>query len=687
MTAVAEQAVRSELVTRALLRLVDLPGGPGRLALITLDNGLDPRRPSTFGPGGLAALDAAITEAVAADVVAVGITGKPWVFCAGADLTGVGAVRTREQAYATARTGHDVLRRLGELDVPSFAFVNGVAVGGGLEAALHCTYRTVATTAAPIALPEVGLGLVPGWGGAHLLPQLVGIDAAVTVAVENALGGRTLTGRQAHALGIADAVFEPADFLERSLDWAARVLRGEIVVQRPEIDRDPDPWAVAIDRGRALAEAKLHGAAPAAGRALDLLAGARTSTRDEGFAAEDDALADLIVSDQTRAALYAFHLTQSRAKRPVGAPDASLAHPVRRAGVLGAGLMASQLALLLARRLQVPVVMTDLDEDRVTAGLAWVRGEVEGLRAKGRVSSDGAARLLASVTGSVGPAGLAGADLVVEAVYERMEVKHEALRLLEQVVSADCTIATNTSSLSLTDMAAVLEHPERFVGMHFFNPVSRMPLLEVVRGEATDDAALATAFAVGAALRKSCVLVQDAPAFVVNRLLTRLFVEVMRAVDEGTALADADRALEPLGLPMSPFTLLALVGPVVQLHVNASLEAAFAERFPVSDNLRRLVDAGGIPLDQEHALVQGDRPVAPADLLRRVEDALADEARRLLDEGVVAAAQDVDTCLLLGAGWPAHLGGLLPHLDRSGAAERVTGRRFLPRGLADAPRT
>ena len=354
-------------------------------------------------------------------------------------------------------------------------------------------------------------------------------------------------------------------------------------------------------------------------------------------------------------------------------------------GIVGAGLMAAQLALLAARRLRVPVAMSDVDEERVARGLAWVRAEVEGLRAKGRVSPDGAARLISSVTGSVGPAGLAAADLVIEAVSEELAVKHAALRRLEDVVGEDCIIATNTSSLSVAAMAAELKRPERFLGMHFFNPVSRMPLLEVVRSGSTDDAALATAFAVGAALRKSCVLVADAPAFVVNRLLTRLVVEIMAAVDEGTPLDDADRAVEPLGLPMSPFTLLALVGPAVQLHVNESLQAAFPDRFPVSGNLRRITEAGVSPLDAADLVQAGDRPSDPDTLLRRIEDALADEARRLLDEAVVAAPQDIDTCMLLGAGWPAHLGGLLPWLDRSGAAERVTGRRFLPRGLADAP--
>ena len=261
-------------------------------------------------------------------------------------------------------------------------------------------------------------------------------------------------------------------------------------------------------------------------------------------------------------------------------------------------------------------------------------------------------------------------------------------------MSPTCVLATNTSSLSISEMASRLEHPERVVGFHFFNPVAVLPLLEVVRAEKTDDATLATAFAVGKALRKSCVLVSDAPAFVVNRLLTRFLGEVTAAVDEGTPVEVADQALEPLGLPMSPFTLLALVGPAVALHVGETLHAAYPDRFGVSENLGRLVAAGkpgvltwgpsGKPeVDPEVAelFTVGDSPSTAEQVRDRAVAALAEETRLMLDEGVVAEAQDVDLCMLLGAGWPFHLGGITPYLDRTGVSEKVTGQRFLaPRG-------
>jgi 3-hydroxyacyl-CoA dehydrogenase/enoyl-CoA hydratase/carnithine racemase len=718
-----------EVVTRALLRYVEVPGLSGELALITLDNGKDHTRPATFGPGGLSSLDAALDEVQARvpRVAAIAVTGAQFVFAVGADLSGVPRIADRATAMQIGRLGHRVFRRLRDATVPTFAFVNGAALGGGLELALHCHYRTLSTAVTALGLPECFLGLVPGWGGTQLLPNLIGADGAVTVVLENPLdNNRMLAAPRAAALGIADVLLDGADFVAESLRWAARVVLGEQAVHRREVDRG-QAWDEALARGRALADAKVHGAAPAPYRALDLLALARTASLDSrsldsrsadsrsadsrsadsrsadsrsldsGFAAEDEALADLVMTEELRSGLYAFDLVQKRAKRPAGAPDRALARPVTKVGVVGAGLMASQLGLLLARRLQVPVVLTDLDQDRVDRGLAYVHGEIDTLVRKKRVTPDGANRLRGLVTGSLSKEAFADADLVIEAVFEDQAVKQKVFAEVEAVVSDTCVLATNTSSLSVTALADGLAHPERVVGLHFFNPVGVMPLLEVVRAERADDASLATAFAVGRQLKKSCVLVADAPAFVVNRLLTRFLGEVTAAVDEGTPIEVADRALAPLGLPLSPFVLLSLVGPAVSLHVSETLQAAFPDRFRVSDNLRRLVQAGkpgiyqwgpsGQDIDPEvqTLFTVGDRPSSEEQVRARALDALAAEVRLLLDEGVVAEPQDVDLCLLVGAGWPFHLGGITPYLDRTGVSERATGRRFLPPGVASLP--
>ena len=681
-----------EVVTKALVRDVQLPYGAGTMALITLDNGHDHTKPNTFGPAGLVALRDALKEvagrAETGDVAAVGVTGKPFIFAAGADLAVAALIRSRDEALAVGKLGHDVFRRLGELGVPSFAFVNGVALGGGLELALHCSYRTISSGVIAVAFPECFLGLLPGWGGTYLLPRLIGPARALQVIIENPLSqNRMLTGPQAFSLGIADAMFSPADFLASSLRWAARVLTGSAEVSRSLPDED---WEQAAAATRAFADGKLHGAAPAPYRAVDLVAAARDRTRDEGFAAEDNGLADLLLSNELNAGLYAFDLTQKRARRAAGAPDASLARPVTKVGVVGAGLMAAQIALLFARRLGVPVVLTDLDRQRLDAGVGHAHGEIAKLLSSGRISADAAARLTGLVTGSLSTDAFADADFVIEAVFEELSVKQQVFGEIETVVRPDCVLATNTSSLSVTEMAAGLAHPSRVVGFHFFNPVAMMPLVEVVRAARTDDAALATALAVGQALKKNCVLVKDSPAFVVNRLLTRFLGEITACVDEGTPFDVAEHATDALGLPMPPFLLLQLVGPAVALHVMQTLAAAYPDRFAVPPKLRALVEAGqaavyrpDFSVDPAVAAIlaptgDGDRPSTADQVRERALEALADEIRLMLDETVVAAPEDIDLCMILGAGWPFQLGGITPYLDRAGVSAKVNGAPFRP---------
>ena len=692
-------AAPDEVVTAAHVRTCQVPAGT--IALITLDNGLDYNKPNTFGVGGLTALSRALDEIDdlirRGDIVGVAITGKPFVFAVGADLTGVPRLENVEQAHALAQLGHGVFRRLGEFTVPSFAFINGAALGGGLEVALHCTYRTISSAAYPVALPEVSLGLVPGWGGAYLLPRLIGAPDALSFIVQNPLRQNRMTSaRAATDMGIADIRFDGGNFLVDSLRWASHVITGEITVNRRDVDTG-DEWTTAIAAARGQLDAVMHGAAPAAYRAIDLIDAARNRTRDEGFAAEDDELAALIMSEEFRSGLYSFDLVQRRAKRPVGVPDKSLARGVSKIGIVGAGLMASQLALLFAQKTEVPIVLTDLDQERVDKGLAYVNGEIDALLGKGKLSNDKANRLRALVSGSVDLSTFADADVVIEAVFEDLAVKKQVFANVEAVVSDTCLLLTNTSSLSVTQMADSLAHPERVVGFHFFNPVAVMPLVEIARAAHTDDASLATAFALGRSLGKSCVLVNDRPGFVVNRLLTRFLGEVTAAFDEGTPFEIVEHALDPLGLPMPPFLLVQLVGPAIALHTSETLHAAFPDRFAVSANQQAIVGARINTLlawdgpvsrltDEVVSLITvGDDPSTAEHVRQRALDAVADEARIMLDEGVVAEPQDLDLCMLLGAGWPFHLGGITPYLDRSGTSERVNGKRFLPRGIASLP--
>ena len=689
-----------EVITHALVRDVDLApfGFVGNLALITLDNGLDHTRPNTLGAQSLLELDAAITDALSRKPAAIAVIGKPFIFAAGADLSALSFLSKRDQAIAIGKLGHDVFRRLDESGTPSFAFINGLALGGGLEIGLHCNYRTLASTAFT-ALPEVFLGLIPGWGGATILPKLIGPERAVQVIIGNSLNNNTMMkAKDALNLGVVDAVFEPADFLEKSVSFVAAVLSGSTKIERKDYSADP-AWDAALAAGRAAALKKYGGAEIASPmKALELIAAAKGNSRGQGFDAEDAALADLTMTDSLRASLYAFNVIQKKRKKVEGAPKPALGRKVARVGVVGAGLMASQLALLLLRNLKCPVVMTDIDQDRADKGVAWVKNELNKLVEKKRMSAESAARLSLLISGSSDQGVFAGCDFVIEAIFEELSLKQELFKKLEKIVGPECVLATNTSSLSVEKMSEGLEHPERVVGFHFFNPVAVMPLLEVARTSKTDDATTATAVNIGKELKKTMIICKDAPGFVVNRLLTRFMGEITDAVDEGTDPQVADNAMRRIGFPMSPFELLGLVGPGVALHVSETLNANLGPRYRISPTMQAMVKEGvkTFYLRNEDgtyganpaavALIHKGTTPSTADQVRsRALKALAEEARMMLDEGVVSTPAEIDLCMLMGAGWPMHLGGILPFLDREGISESVCGQRFHAPGIASLP--
>ncbi len=702
----AVEPAHGEVVTEARHRLVYLhppvyPTGV-TVSLITLDNGRNQQRPNTFGPAGLTSLDTAIDTAIAARPDAIAITGKPGSFAAGAELSQlVGSDRSAAEEFAAL--GHRVFGRLRDAPVPTFALINASAMGGGLELALHCDYRVLAADTRALSLPEVSLGIVPGWGGTQLLPRIAGPGTAVTVIVENALNqNRPIRAEDALWLDVVDAVLDPADFLDSALAWVVDVLRDPMR-QPPARHQSRRPatveeWTDALDRGKRIADRRTHGAAPAPYRALELIELSKKTELADGLAAERQTFFELIESQEFRASVYAFDLVQKRSRKPVGVPDLALARDVTKVGVVGAGLMAGQLALLLARSLHIPVLLTDVDQARLDAGVAAVHANVTALVSNHRMTPAEAARLTALISGSLDHADFADADFIIEAVYESTTVKQDVFTELEKFITPTAILASNTSSLSITEIAKALQHPERVIGYHFFNPVDVMPLLEIVRGDQTDDPSIATAFALAQRLRKVAILVKDAGGFVVNRLLLRSMGEVLAAIDEGTPIDVADNALAPLGLPMTTMQLVELTGPAVVLHVQQTLHDSFGDRFPVSENLRRIVDAEHrtvLTLDHSHAptvhpeilalLTQGNRLSTSEQVRSRVLQALAREARLMLDDGVVADARDIDLAMVTGAGWPAWLGGITPYLDREGISERVTGKRFAQAGVATLP--
>jgi len=684
-----------EVVTHSFVKDIAISGGK-TLALITLDNGKDHTRPNTLGPKTLLqfaeVLDALKARAGKGEIAGVAVTGKPFIFAAGADLSKVSDLPDRETGKQMAQLGHYALGKLSDLGVPSFVFINGLALGGGVEIPLNATYRTIDSSVPALALPEVFLGIIPGWGGAWLLPNLIGIENALEVVISNPLkNNRMLKGPQAFELGIADAMFGPANFIEDSIKWADGVINGSIKVKRKnepgKIERAVK-WDIAIGIAEKTLNSRIGKIAKSPYRALELLKAAKNTDKVTGFLAEDEALADLISGDQFHASIYAFNLVQKRAKRPAGAPDKALAQKVTKVGVIGAGLMARQFALLFVRRLQVPVVITDLDQGRVDEGVAYIHKEIADLLEKGRIGNDEANRLKALVTGTTNKADFADCDWVIEAIFEELSAKQDVFAEVEKYISPEAILATNTSSLSVEQIGAKLANPERVVGFHFFNPVAVMPLIEVVRTPHTTDAALSTAMVTAAALRKNAVITKDTPGFVVNRILAKVLGEAMHAVDTGTPFEVVEESTRPFGLPMTPFELLELVGLKVGAHVLDTHHAAFPDRFFESANLHKLAELGriferdakgkikGIDKKALDIVKGGTSPMTATELQRRIEDGLADEIHRMLEDGVVAAAEDIDLCLILGAGYPFQMGGATPYLDRVGASERAFGGTF-----------
>jgi 3-hydroxyacyl-CoA dehydrogenase/enoyl-CoA hydratase/carnithine racemase len=638
--------------TEFKLRRVETGRGP--LALLTIDNSEDWQKPTTLGRFSLESLASTLDEIEDGDWAAAVITGKPFVFCAGADMDEFPGV-TADVARDGSRVGHELFARIAALPFPTVAAINGACLGGGVELALHCSHRTISTAVRHFACPEVFLGIFPAWGGTQLVPRLIGAEAAVEFVVANPLRqNRLLDAQSAFERGFAERLLEPAEFVDQSIAFALELTEEATV----RTEADLSGLADAVRLARSQVDDQVHGAAPAPYLALDLIEGAAEWNLEEGYRREEDAIAELMPGPQAQASIYAFGLVERRARKGIGVPDAE-ARPVRKVGIVGAGLMATQIATLFLRRLEVPLVLRDLEQDIVATALGNVLGELAAQVAKGRYDEAKAEFLGSIVSGGTSYDGFEDCDLVLEAVVERLDVKQQVFAELRELAPR-AILATNTSSLLVSEMGAD-------VGLHFFNPVPLMPLVEIVRTADTDDAVLATAWDVTQRLRKRGVLVRDAPGFVVNRVLTRMTSVLMQALESGNTVDETDEAMLRLGLPMAPSVVLAMVGAPVANHVLRTMHEAYPDRFPLSPALAAL--AAG---EEPEPLTARPRPVE--ELTDEALSAMADEIGHLLDEGVVASAEDVDTCMLLGAGFPFFLGGITPYLDRTGISESVVGR-------------
>ncbi|MGO9374805.1 MAG: 3-hydroxyacyl-CoA dehydrogenase NAD-binding domain-containing protein [Syntrophobacteraceae bacterium] len=661
----------------------------GKIAIMTMDNG-NARIPNTLDEPALTSLGKAMDLVLdQKDVKGLMLTGKPYVFAAGADLSQTSLITTFDQGYRIAQIGHSAMKRLMDLPFPTLAAINGVALGGGLEISLYCDYRTIVRNAQGIGFPECSLGILPGWGACTLVPKLLGLQKALELIIYNPLNqNRTISGPKALEMGLADRMFGGAVFHDESLAFLQDVISGSIKIERNPVANGDIEAQMA--KARDFIDKKVHGAAPAPYRALDLIKGAITSWDvDRAFDEESKALGDLIKTSQCKSSIYSFFLASRYANKPSGIPDIK-GNPIKKVGIIGAGLMASQLAHLFINLLGVPVVMKDVRQELVDKGCNYVYGEFKKMAENGRITPARARYLSSLVKGTTDYADFADCDFVIEAVFEQMEVKKQVFKEAEAVIRPDAILATNTSSLSVTEMAKDLVHPERVAGFHFFNPVALMPLIEIIRTGQTNDITAATAFNLSKSLKKKALFVKDSPGFLVNRLLQCSLVNSIEMVDEGASFQQVDAVLSQLGLPMTPFELMGLVGMPIAYHVMETLNQGLGpERFPLNANFKKLIDAK-VPaiymagskerrVDPEVEklwIKTGSREFSPEEICETFLKAMAIEADLILKEKVVGDYRDIDLGMLLGAGYPSFMGGITMYLDQAGISSRVLGKTF-----------
>ena len=643
----------------------------GPLALVTVDNGADYTKPTVFGRSAFESAQRVLAELEDGDWAAMVLTGKPFVFAVGADMTEFPKVRRREEAIEGSRAGHDAFGRIRALPFPTVAAINGACLGGGVEIALHCDARTISSAVRHFAVPEVFLGIFPAWGGTQLVPRLVDPKTAVRFVVQNPMRqNRMLTGAEAVEHGLADRLLEPAEFLDESIAYALELVEaglGPTAAGHVRAGRGRPPGA---QPARRLRPRRRPGAVPGArpDRGLGELEPRGGLSRRGGGDRRPDAVA--------AGAGLAVRIRPRRAAREAGRG------PARRRAAPG------QEGRHRRRRLD-----GDAAGDAVPAaarGPGRAPRRQRGDRRAGTRVDPRRARRAGAARGATPRARRASSP--------RWPPARPATRTSPTATSCsrrcsrswtssgrsspsssgssrpECVLATNTSSLSITDMASELEHPERVAGMHFFNPVAVLPLVEVIRAAETDDATLATVWDTAKKLRKRPVLSADAPAFIVNRVLTRMTTVLMDALENGNTVEETDEAILRLGLPMAPSVLLQMVGPRVANHVLETLHEAFPDRFPLSETLRNYAEG------RDEIVVRGDARRSVEEIQQDALEAIADEVNRMLEEGVIAEAKDVDTALILGAGWPFWLGGITKHLDQTGISERLFGH-----ALAEAP--
>ncbi|MEX0907115.1 MAG: 3-hydroxyacyl-CoA dehydrogenase NAD-binding domain-containing protein, partial [Gemmatimonadota bacterium] len=674
--------------------------------------------------GVMARLDALLGEAEQAAAggrmrALVVRSGKDGSFIAGADVAEIVAITDPAEATRAAARGQQVFRRLENLPIPTVAAVDGTCLGGGLELILACDARIASDRReTKFGLPEVKLGIIPGFGGTTRLPRLIGLRNALAMI----LTGANVSARKAQRTGLISERMHAAVLYER-----ARVLALDLAERgrseggkRPLVSRVLDDTAVGrrivLRQARRQVMKETRGHYPAPLRALDVVRRSKKLPLDEALAIEAEALGELVVTDISKNLIHVFHLLEGAKKAGPRLPAAERPRNVQRVAVLGAGTMGGGIAQLLAYR-DLDVRLKDISAVALGLGLKHARQMFDRLVKRGRLERRDAERHMDAIAPTLDYTGFGTVDLVIEAVVERMDVKKQVLRETESHVGPDCVLTTNTSSLSITEMQAALERPALFAGMHFFNPVHRMPLVEVIRGAQTSDACVAAVVAVTKRLDKTPVVVNDGPGFLVNRILAPYLNEAGWLLADGASIEQVDRVLRRFGMPMGALRLLDEVGLDVARHAGAVMAEAFGERLRPPPTMTALEQTkllgrkGGrgfyvyedgrekgvneaIYTDLAPALPQKRIELPEQEILDRALLAMVNEAARVLEDGIVATAEEVDLGMITGTGFPPFRGGLLRWADSLGTEEVLRrleqlsarhGARFAPAPLIPEP--
>ncbi|NBB85836.1 MAG: crotonase [Bacteroidetes bacterium] len=671
------------------------------------------QRVNTISEETLDALEAAIDVVEGhADVRAVVfISGKDDSFIAGANLDMLKGFETPADVQALSRRAHALIDRVQQSTKPTVAAINGAAMGGGLEMTLGCTYRIASThDKTKMALPEVQLGLLPGGGGTQYLPRLVGLQQAFQMM----LTGKNVYPRKAKRIGLVDALIHPPG-LHRAAATAARQLaNGTLTPERQPrslterlLESNPYSRKIVYDKALQRTEQETKGNYPAPARIVEAVKTGMEKGLEAGLEREATLFSELVFTPESKALVSLFFAKQQGDKNPHSAD----ALPVRTLGILGAGLMGAGIAQVSAAN-GLDVQLKDQDFAQAAKGRKQIWKSLSKDVSKGIRSPFERDVVLERVQPIGDYDALVSADVVIEAVPESLELKRAVLSDVEAVVRPDCVIASNTSALPIAEIAEGAQHPERFIGMHYFSPVPNMPLLEIITTEHTNQATLATAYAAGLKQGKTVIVVNDGPGFYTTRILALYMNEALLLLEEGASFTDVDRAMEQFGFPMGPFELFDLVGIDVGAKITEVMEERMLdEHFSISHTAQRLADQGlagqktkkgfytyageGTKLEKDepnkdiyqHVPGRGSTSLAPSMVQERLALMMVNQAVRCLDEGILQSATDGDLGAVFGLGYPPFQGGPFRYVDQTGAASMVGrleqlarqyGARFTP---------